>query len=69
METRNWIINYVSCEGNDRWLVGRFPLEFEAWEVECRFKETCYGCGDDPAEFISCEIYWDQDEDVMYDYT
>ena len=69
MEITLWEIHFISCEGNERWSVGRFPEEFEAWEVESRFRESIGGCGDDPAEFVSCEVYWDQDEDALYDYT
>jgi len=70
METRLWEIRYISCEGNERWHVGRFPEEFEADEVESRFRSYMTGgCGDDPAEFRSCEISCGDDEDCCYDYT
>lgn len=68
METRLWELNYVSCEGNERWSVGRFPEDFEAWEVESRFRETIGGCGDDPAEFVSCEWWWGEDDGCWSDY-
>jgi hypothetical protein len=70
METRLWEIRYVSCEGNDRWHVGRFPEEFEAYEVESRYREYMNGgCGDDPSEFVSCESWWGDDDDCCSDYT
>lgn len=58
---RNWEINYISCEGNERWTVAECPAEWDAYEVEIAFRGICYGVGDDPAEFISCNVYNNQD--------
>ena len=66
ISTRNWEINYVSCEGNNRHTIAKCREEWEAWEVESRFRESMGGCGDDPAEFISAE--WANDDEWDYDY-
>lgn len=60
-EYRNWKINYISCEGNERWTVAECPAEWDVYEVTIAFRGICYGVGDDPAEFVSCDVYYNQD--------
>jgi hypothetical protein len=62
-EFLNWEINYISCEGNERWTVSWCPAEWNEYEVETAFRDICYGVGDDPTEFVSCMMHHDHDWD------
>jgi len=66
-----WIVNYISCEGNDRWTRIIAPADWEEWQVRDRFRMSmCGGCGDDPAELGSIEVSWKDDQDIYgYDFT
>lgn len=66
LEYSYWEVNYISCEGNKRWTIIRCPIEWGDWEVETAFRNICYGVGDEPAEFISCELSYD--DDYTYDF-
>ena len=69
METVIWYVEFISCEGNDRWTLIKAPESME--ESEIRSRLTCYGsCGDDPAEITELYItnYYDE-YDVSYDFT
>jgi len=66
MEQYNyWHIEFISCEGNERWTVVKTPMEWSEWEVRSNFRTG--GCGDDPAEVG--EIYETSDTDYTYDLT
>lgn len=48
-----WRVNYVSCEGNERWYDKEVPSDWEEWQV--REDIQIGGCGDDIAKIISLE--------------
>ena len=48
-----WLIWYLSCEGNRRWYTQKCPDDWEEWQV--RESIAIGGCGDDVSEIISVE--------------
>jgi len=63
-----WIVNYISCEGNERWTRAIAPPDWESWQVRERI--PTWGCGDDPAEITSVEPSWKDDNGIYgYDFT
>jgi len=64
IEYAYWEIQYVSCEGNDRWIVARTPIDWGEYEVRNRIPMG--GCGDDVAEV--CDIFETSDEDYGWDF-
>lgn len=50
-----WVVNYISCEGNERWGHYRCPASWTQYDVEVRAQASCGGCGDDMAEIVSVE--------------
>lgn len=59
--TQNWEVNYISCEGNKRFVIVQCRESWEEYEVECRFRQSMGGMGDDPAEFVSCEHTYEKE--------
>lgn len=63
-----WVVNYISCEGNNRWTRVIAPADWEEWQV--REKISTWGYGDDPAEITSIEPSWKDDNGIYgYDFT
>lgn len=58
-----WEIQYVSCEGNNRWTIARAPEDWDAEQVRERIPMG--GCGDDVDEvtdvFSSCKEKYEWD--------
>jgi hypothetical protein len=59
-----WEIQYKSCEGNDRWIVGRTPIDWDEYDVIDRI--SLGGCGDDVAEVK--EVYESNAIDYSWDF-
>lgn len=49
-------IDYISCEGNERWFTVIVPENTPDYQIEERLLRSS-GMGDDPAEFVSAEEY------------
>jgi hypothetical protein len=64
IEYAYWEIQYVSCEGNDRWIVARTPIDWGEYEVRNRIPMG--GCGDDVAEVR--EVFEPSDNDYGWDF-
>jgi hypothetical protein len=54
-----WEIEYVSCEGNDRWTIARADADAE--ECEVRDMADTGTCGDEIARIISITETYDED--------
>lgn len=64
IECSYWEIQYVSCEGNERWTIIKTP---SSWcEYDVRQRVPLGGCGDDVAEIKS--IIQTYDEDYSWDF-
>lgn len=50
MKAGFWVIEYKSCEGNERWVIARCPYDWQQYDVESAIQLG--GCGDDPAYII-----------------
>jgi hypothetical protein len=58
-----WEVNFISCEGNERWCIYRAPEDFDDLDMENHIETG--GCGDDIAEITSIiETYPDDPDDV-----
>ncbi len=64
METEFWRIDYISCEGNDRWTVVETPVGVTEDDLSNQLLSD-YGYDDAPSKFVSCEP-WHKDEYGMY---
>ena len=58
-----WQIDYISCEGNNRWKIARTPIDWDEDMVRCRI--PIGGCGDDIAEVI--EIFEASDTNYSFE--
>ena len=64
MEYKYWKIWYVSCEGNDRWVIARTFIDWEEYQVHDRIPMG--GCGDDVAEITSIDET--DNENYLFDF-
>jgi hypothetical protein len=62
-----WYIEYISCEGNERWTIARTPSDWDDWQVRDRISSMRGSIGDDPAEVR--EIFTTYDNDFSWDFT
>lgn len=61
-----WKIDYVSCEGNRRWVVARCPAEWTEYDVENR-ANMCRGGYDDAIAEVT-DVGETQDDNYCYDF-
>ena len=59
-----WEINYISCEGNRRFVIARAPEDWNEYEVQDRIQMG--GCGDDPAEITG--VFETNNQDWSWDF-
>jgi len=59
-----WVVEYISCEGNERWSIAKAPIDWGSYDVRNRIPMG--GCGDDVAEIR--EIYETSDTDYSWDF-
>jgi hypothetical protein len=59
-----WEIQYKSCEGNDRWVVARTPIDWEEYDVRDRI--SMGGSGDDVAEIK--DVFETSNTDYSWDF-
>lgn len=64
MEYYYWEIQYISCEGNERWTVARAPITWDEYDVRDRI--PLGGCGDDVAEIR--EVFETSNTDYSWDF-
>ena len=64
MEYRYWKIEYISCEGNERWVIARTPIDWVEYQVHDRIPMG--GCGDDVAEITSIDET--NNENYLFDF-
>jgi hypothetical protein len=64
IEYNYWEIQFISCEGNERWVVARTPIDWTDWEVRNRIPMG--GCGDDVAEVR--DVFETSDTDYGWDF-
>jgi hypothetical protein len=64
IEYAYWGIQYVSCEGNNRWTVARTPIDWSEYEVRNRIPMG--GCGDDVAEVR--DVFETSNDDYGWDF-
>ena len=41
-----WQIEYISCEGNERWTIARAPIDWDEWQVRDRISSMRGSIGD-----------------------
>ena len=58
-----WVVEYISCESNERWTIARAPIDWDSYDVRDRIPMG--GCGDDVAEVR--EVYGTSDTDYSWD--
>jgi hypothetical protein len=51
MNYRYFEINYISCEGNERWNIAQCPEDWTEYDLECNIQLG--GVGDDMAKIVS----------------
>ena len=66
-ECSYWHVDYISCEGNERWTIARTPIDWEEWQVLDRIHNMRGSCGDDPAEIVS--VFQTNDDEWSWDFT
>ena len=59
-----WVIEYISCESNERWTIAKSPFGWDSYDVKDRI--SMGGCGDDVAEVK--EIYETNDTDYSWNF-
>lgn len=64
IEYNYWEINYISCEGNKRWVIARTPIYWEEYDVID--KVPMGGFGDDVAEIN--EVFETSNRDYGWDF-
>jgi len=62
-----WYIEYISCEGNERWTIAKTPSDWDEWQVRDRISSMSGSIGDDPAEVT--QVYQTGDEDYSWDFS
>ena len=64
MEYIYWEIQYISCESNNRWMVARSPIDWDANDVNSRI--PLGGCGDDIAKII--DVFETSNDNYNWDF-
>ena len=59
-----WVIEYMSCESNERWCIAKAPVDWDSYDVKNRIPMGGYG--DDVAEVK--EVYKTTDTDYSWDF-
>lgn len=65
MEYYYWEINYISCEGNKRYVICRAPIDWD--EDDIINKIPIGGCGDDVSNIV--EVYETSNTNYHWDFT
>ena len=59
-----WVIEYTSCESNERWTIAKAPFDWDSHDVKDRIPMG--GCGDGVAEVK--DVYETNDTDYSWDF-
>ena len=61
-----WEVEFISCEGNERWTIYRAPSDFDDYDIENHIQLG--GCGDDIAEITNIRETTPDDPDDVSNY-